>query len=374
MVINNLLDIILLFGISIGLFISSALLFVKKQNNKANRILAFILILAIIMLLGRLFFLRYFKDIILFRIGTTVDITVFIFGPLVLHFLNTLLFKNNTTKKVNVWHFIPALFYLCFAVWTYTLGIESYYNKATSGGFNKFYFVIEILGIVTNSFFVFKSYFTIKNYKEKAKTNLSFNQNITTFANCFLGAYALSLSLWFSSFISLYVFKNYWRIINYDTVWISIPLFIYIIGFYVLTQPEIFRLKQQSEAKKPKQNRISEDKIRELKTTLNHLLKEKKIYHKSDLSLSDLAKELNISTNDLSWLINSNFDTNFYEFINKFRVEEFIKRIKNGDSQKHTISAVSLDVGFNSKSTFYKAFKLITNTTPGDYIKQIAGK
>ena len=371
MVINSILDVILLFGISIGLFISTALFFIKKQNNKANKILAIILILAVIMLLGRLFFLRYFKDVLLFRIGTTVDVTVFIFGPLVLHYLNILLFKNSPTKQLKPWYFLPALGYICFSIWTYTLGTETYYNKVITGAFNKFYAYIELFGILTNSFFVYKCYLALNEYKKSAKENLSFNQSIVTFSSYFLSAYVLCISFWIIGFINSYILRNYSKVFNYDIVWISIPIFIYIIGFYVLTQPEIFRLKNEVKAKKTKTNRISESKIEELKMALDRLLKEEKIYHKSDLSLSDLAHELNVSTNDLSWLINTNFNTNFYEYINKFRVEEFIERIKNGDSKRHTISAVSLDVGFNSKSTFYKAFKLITNTTPGNYINSI---
>jgi len=376
MVINSVLDIILLFGISIGLFISTALLLLKKQNVKANRILAAILILAVIMLLGRLFFLRYFKSMLLFRIGTTVDGTVFIFGPLVLYFLNTLLFKNSDNKTFKLMHLLPAFLYACFAVWTYTLSIETYYNRVITGQFGKFYFFVEILGLLTNSFFVYQSFKTLKNYGASIHKSLSFNQGIVKFTYYFLGAYTLSISLWSISFINTYILKNYSRFLSYDMVWISIPVFIYIIGFYVLTQPEIFKVTSETEVKPKKvaSNRIPKHKIAALKTDLNHLLKEEKIYHKNDLSLTDLARELNVSTNDLSWLINTNFNTNFYEYINKYRVEEFIERIKNGDSKKHTISAVSLDVGFNSKSTFYKAFKLITNTTPGEYIRAIDAK
>ena len=371
MIIKSTLDFVLIFGISIGLFISTSLLFVKKQNNKANKILACVLILAVVMLLGRLFFLRYYKDILLFRLGTTVDGTVFIFGPLVLFFFKTLLFKYDKSRKLLFWYFIPALFYTCFAIYTFSLNNKIYYTKVTTGQFNKFYFFIELLGILTNSLFVFKSYILIQNYKQSAVKEISYNQNIIRFSNYFIGVYAFILLSWIVSFINTYFLKSYSKFINYDVVWISIPFLIYIIGFYVLTQPEIFKIKSTTSTKKNSTNRLSKEKIDQLKLTINSVLKEEKLYHKSDLSLSDLSKELQVSNNDLSWFINTICKTNFYEFINKYRIEEFIERIKKGEAKTHTISAISLDVGFNSKSTFYKAFKLITNTTPVNYIKKL---
>ncbi|PQJ80155.1 helix-turn-helix domain-containing protein [Polaribacter porphyrae] len=371
MIFESVLDFVLLFGISIGLFISTTLLFVKKQNNKANRTLAFILILAVVMLLGRLFFLRFYKDILLFRIGTSVDGTVFIFGPLVLLFLKSLLFRDDKKPKMKIWYFIPAIIYCIYAFYTFSMNNDVYYEKVTTGKFNKFYFFIELLGIITNSFFVYKSYSILKKYRLSASKEISFNQNIVSFSKYFLGAYVFSILAWILGFISAYILGYYSKIFNYDMVWISIPIFIYIIGFYVLSQPEIFKVAIKSEIKKVPQKRLTEERILALKNEIEKLLKKDKIYHKTNLSLGDLANELEISNNDLSWLINNSYNTNFYEFINSYRVDEFIERIKKGDAEKHTISAISLDVGFNSKSTFYKAFKLITNTTPVNYIKKL---
>lgn len=374
MIIKNTLDFVLLFGISIGLFISSTLFFVKKKNNKANQVLALILILAVIMLLGRLFFLRYYKDILLFRIGTTVDLTVFIFGPLVLLFFKIFLFKDSKVSKFKACYFIPAIFYIIYTFWTFTLDNEVYYVKVTSGSFNKFFFFIELLGIITNTFFVYKSYINIKKYKISVSKELSFNQTTISFCKYFLSAYMLGIIAWIIGFVFTY-FLNYYSIIfNYDMVWITIPVFIYIVGFYILTQPEIFIINAKVDEKKSTNNRMPDKRVEHLKLEINKLFKEEKIYHKSNLSLSDLAKELEISNNNLSWLINNSYKTNFYEFVNSYRVLEFIERIKKGDIKKHTITAIALDVGFNSKSTFYKAFKLITNTTPKNYIKNLASK
>lgn len=95
-----------------------------------------------------------------------------------------------------------------------------------------------------------------------------------------------------------------------------------------------------------------------------------KIYLNSEYSLEDLAKEFKMSPSKLSKIINTNTKINFSDFINKFRVEE-AKKILQLDAYAHyTILSIGLECGFNSKSTFYLAFKKFTNTTPSDYRKQ----
>ena len=63
--------------------------------------------------------------------------------------------------------------------------------------------------------------------------------------------------------------------------------------------------------------------------------------------------------------------TNFYKFINKFRVEKFKRLVESGDASKYTIMGLAHKAGFNSKSSFYEAFKLIEGTTPLQYLKNL---
>lgn len=365
------IDVLLLFGISLGLFLASALIFIKKNNTGANKILALLLVISVIMLLGRLFFLSFFHNVILFRIGTTVDFTVFLFGPLILMFLRKLLFNELLSNREKFYFFIPALLYLGYALWTFSLGSNTYYKNVISGKFHNYFFYIELLGITTNMFFIYHSLKVVNSYKSLKNGNISFDQNIVKFTSLFLGAYTLSISLWLVSFINLYFFKNRINIISYDLVWISIPVFIYIIGIYLLSQPEIFRLSRDKSERKIKTKRLNDSKIQLLESKLKSLINQNHIYRNSDLTLVELASAMKCSTNDLSWLINTHFNTSFYEYINNYRIKEFLELIEKGFLKTHTISAISVDVGFQSKSTFYKAFRMVTGTTPSNYIKNI---
>jgi len=80
---------------------------------------------------------------------------------------------------------------------------------------------------------------------------------------------------------------------------------------------------------------------------------------------------LGTSTNDLSWLLNNVYQSNFYDYINQHRIAAFLEKIKEKEHKRHTLLFLSMEVGFNSKSTFNKAFKTILQDTPSNYIKKI---
>jgi len=98
---------------------------------------------------------------------------------------------------------------------------------------------------------------------------------------------------------------------------------------------------------------------------LEKIMIEKEWYKNSNLSLQDLSQELNISSHQLSQFLNNNLNKNFTSFVNEFRIKEACKIITSND--KLTLESIGYDVGFNSKSTFFAAFKKHTGTTPLNY-------
>ncbi|MCE7994272.1 MAG: helix-turn-helix transcriptional regulator [Roseivirga sp.] len=105
---------------------------------------------------------------------------------------------------------------------------------------------------------------------------------------------------------------------------------------------------------------------------LNKLLDEEKIYTNPGLQLEDLSGKLGISRYQLSQLINEELGQNFYELINEKRVEAAIRAMNSGDHAEMTLSALGFEVGFNSKSSFYRAFKKKTGKTPAAFRKELS--
>ncbi len=94
------------------------------------------------------------------------------------------------------------------------------------------------------------------------------------------------------------------------------------------------------------------------------LMEVDKLYHEQAFSRADLARELHVSENTLSRVINVAFGKSFPRLLNEFRVED-AKRMLH--SPEIPVQVVASEVGFNSLASFNRAFRDITSLTPTQY-------
>jgi AraC-like DNA-binding protein len=94
---------------------------------------------------------------------------------------------------------------------------------------------------------------------------------------------------------------------------------------------------------------------------------ETKPYLDPDLTLTQLADALGLGRNQLSEMINAGLGINFYDFINKYRVEEVKHLLDDRKKQHIKIIAIAFEAGFPSKSSFNNIFKKYTGLTPSEY-------
>ena len=105
----------------------------------------------------------------------------------------------------------------------------------------------------------------------------------------------------------------------------------------------------------------------QLAEDLQKAVKTQKPFLDPNLTISDLAKLLRVHPRQISNLINSNFQSNFFEYINRYRIEHAQTEIKKQPGR--AILDIAYDSGFNSKSAFNSAFKRFTQLTPSGYRK-----
>ncbi|WP_289031271.1 helix-turn-helix domain-containing protein [uncultured Paraglaciecola sp.] len=98
------------------------------------------------------------------------------------------------------------------------------------------------------------------------------------------------------------------------------------------------------------------------------IMESEKPYLLPDITIDELAKTLDVSTKDLSVTLNRHFQVNFYEFINKYRIDEAKQLLVNAPQK--SITEIFYEVGFNSKSVFYTFFKKKEGMTPSEYKKR----
>ncbi|MBG6130427.1 AraC-like DNA-binding protein [Aquimarina sp. EL_43] len=96
-------------------------------------------------------------------------------------------------------------------------------------------------------------------------------------------------------------------------------------------------------------------------------IEKEKLYANSELNLRTLSESLQIKEKELSRLINIHTKTNFYHFINGFRVTEFKRLVQTPMAQQLSILGIAQEAGFSSKSTFYNTFKTLEGMTPKQY-------
>lgn len=101
---------------------------------------------------------------------------------------------------------------------------------------------------------------------------------------------------------------------------------------------------------------------------VEHYLKKTQAYLKPDITITDIAEELNIHHRYISQAINENLNQGFPFFINSYRIEEVKRRLKDPEFKKYTLVAIAESCGIKSKSTFNRSFKKVTGKTPSEYL------
>jgi AraC-like DNA-binding protein len=112
---------------------------------------------------------------------------------------------------------------------------------------------------------------------------------------------------------------------------------------------------------------MPEDRVEQIRKSLDYLFEVEKIYQDESLSLHSLAERLDIPSHQLSWIINYKIGRSFFELLNRYRIEEVKKRLKDSRDKDKTILEIAYSSGFKTKSAFNKTFKILTGKTPKDY-------
>jgi AraC-like DNA-binding protein len=157
-----------------------------------------------------------------------------------------------------------------------------------------------------------------------------------------------------------------------DVVWGVFSLLTYILGYFAMNQPEIFKLAKVTP--KYKDSSLTAAEMKRYKGRLQKAMEEDFVFMNPELTLGQLSEIVQTNTHTLSRVINEGYNKSFYDFINEYRVHEFNRVVLSGESPNETFLAIALQVGFNSKTTFNRAYKKVTGTTPRAYLKEQQSK
>ncbi len=110
--------------------------------------------------------------------------------------------------------------------------------------------------------------------------------------------------------------------------------------------------------------------INSWKERILQLMQAGKAYEDPELSLTQVAKQLESNPSHVSKMVNKGFGVNFNDFVNQFRIAAVKEMLNNGEHKKQTLLGIAFECGFNSKATFNRAFKKVTGLSPKDWLQK----
>ena len=300
-----------------------------KGNRLDNRLLALLMIVLSLRMAKSIFYTAMDLPLFIKNLGIAANLAV---APLLLLYGMVIAGKPKLSRY-DYLHFIPALIYVLFC--NHIVNQQGNLIWATSYG----------LVLLHSFIYVFFSLRTYRNMNGTVDDGLKkWYLQLTVSLGILWTMYALI----YLTVIPVYAFGP-----------LAFSILMFLLAYVGLNTKKLFL----SNGKKYATSKLSDAEGEHILSSLIKLMVEEKMYLKSDLTLTDLAKELAISERDVSLVINRHTNQNFSSFVNKYRIEE-AKRLLDS---KDKILTVALNVGFNNLTSFNHTFKTLTGQTPSEF-------
>lgn len=372
----NIPDILLLLLIFQLLFTSIYLFSKKTGNPLSNNLLGFFF-LGICISTG---------DSLLLRTGTWYSHPAFatlssafpfLYGPLLFLYTASLIYKNYAIYKKRLLHFVPfALFFLISAI---SYGMQPRQQKIhilhniNSHQLSVYFYAGSFLMVLHFIAYAVAALRLIKKYRK-----LSLNKFSTVQKNNL--EWLSSTIIFFLIIFVIALINNAFELSAMSKLYpvsllIIILLLFYFINrvlFKALIYPEQFSwLENNEDPIKIKKGAVQQlpDKSAELKLLADYM-EQHKPYLNPDLTIEVLARSMHLQSKELSTLINEYLKQNFFDFINRYRIDEARRLLINNPDKKITVLEILYKTGFNSKSSFNTLFKKYTGVTPTGFKTQ----
>lgn len=313
-------------------------------------------------------------------VGLDYPITM-LYGPLLYLYTETLVRDGHHFNRRELTHFIPFVALLLFTIPLFLMPDEEKIALVGEhGGLDYGPNFITHIKVVFNLSYIPVILLQLRRYQTKAKDAYStIEQRNLDWLKGFI--YAFLILALVSVVIHLLSSMEGSQDKYSDYMLLAVTIFVYSIGYMGLRQADFFARHdvvapgEKSEVVPTldsySKSGLSEERGKELMEKLEQLMETKKPFTNNELSLRDLSEMMDISTHNLTEIINRFAGKNFYDFVNSYRVEEVKHRLKKPESSNLTMLALGMEAGFNSKSSFNSVFKKHTGMTPTEFKKQV---
>ena len=282
----------------------------------------------------------------------------FLVGPLLFFYVRRLLDSEFRIQKQDLVHFLPFIV------------IEGYsvYYLSTQTNFIIWYSPLELLTcelvLDQNLIYIGLILFQLKRHQVSLRFFLFHShRDSLSWVRMLFSGFILLWILQLQSFILLQLLKILrWCGYTASLYFIMMFIFIHAIAYLAWKKPMLL-----INGKKYNKSELNAERRLAYQRKLVALMESEALYADPLLNSQKLAERLSLPVPYLSQLINESFQTNFYHFVNQYRVEASKHLLSDPDHQGKTVLEIAYQVGFNSKSTFNAAFKRLTHQTPVEF-------
>ena len=372
-------DIPLILVIFQSLLFSVLLATTRLGNRRANFLLAgFVLALGLDAFDTLIYWSPSIKDIYLkdsLYIFYCFKFSVYIAAPLLFLYVKATIHTDFRFQKSDAVHLIPLALFAAFVVALLSSlthselvrGIREYGLLFKSPVFQFHLWVRHLLYVGYGG----ASFYALHRYREELKDRFSNLENIDMFWLRMLIGGFLTLWAWvFTSYLLTYLNYSMWL---GNVIGISGNIFSFIfvnaLVFYSIAKSNNGK-KPVREAEPPEAKPNDKQDLLVIEQ-LDKLMHEGELFLDQELTLEQLAERAATSPRKISGAINRQCKQNFFDYINGFRVARAAKILQQQQMKANMLDVLA-DAGFNSKSTFYRAFKRVMKMSPSEYCAKLA--
>jgi AraC-like DNA-binding protein len=317
---------------------------------------------------------------------------LFLIGPIIFFYTQSQLNKSFRLSKRDIVHFLPAISYLIYSIIVFVtdkliLSEYFFYADGRDKDLDPWY---QMIGLISMAFYLILSLRYYSIYKKISYQTVSFADSISfSWIKRFLLAFLIILVLRILFFILNPEWGEFGRKFWYYLCFSGLFYYISVSGYtnsvktIIAFRPSLFSFEPdffpQEKDKVKDETPLDKETVEipdldEWKTKVERLMKVEREFENPDLTLSDVSQILEANPKKMSQIINQGFKMNFNDFVNYYRTEAVIEKFKSGEHNLQNFLDIAFECGFNSKSTFNRAFKKQTLMTPKEYLKKDLSK
>ncbi|NNC99146.1 MAG: AraC family transcriptional regulator [Gammaproteobacteria bacterium] len=301
------------------------------------------------------------------------DIAFWLEGPLLLWYTRALLYKDFRLTPFDSIYLLPAMFYMVYLSATFyswdnvakTKFIMEYNEWLAPSFFHALEATREVLFIIFGAMCLIE----IRRAQRQITHRYSDIEQIDLGWLGFLVIVFVTLRSWVLIIVLIAFAKPDLGVEPFNTMGLTGNYLMFALMsaliFFSLTRSPIFAGKITKDSGGTAQSDLKVDPA--ITRRIEQHMLEQKPYLYNRLNLDELANQLSMHPRSLSTTIKQHFETNFYEFINSYRINEAKSLLSDPSQSDKTILEILDASGFNSKATFNAFFKKLVGTTPTEY-------